>query len=462
MLAHFYLWHSLYLFSLSVYVLPPFSDEPTSGLDSRAALIVCRVIRKIARRGRSVICTIHQPSAELFYMFDRLLLLKSGGKESYFGPVGEDGVDLVSYFMNADIGPEYYRPKLPETVNPASWMLDVIGAGTSAKGKIAAYDEVYARSELKKQNLEVVNRLSTPNKERPPHKFDSIYAVSYLTQFYNVLWRLFAVYWRDVSYNTVKFLLMAIVGIVFGLVYQDINDDDEPGMISKLSVIYMGAGFTGVIQSANAIPVVFRLREVFYRERSSNMYAPWVYSSAMAIVELPYLFVCICLFVIPFYFLVGFENNVDLFFRYLLVMYLNSIIFCYMGQLLATLFPNVQVANIIQGVFFGFFFLFGGVFIQKSAMPEGWRWFWYIDPIPKALLPLAIQQFYCNDQFGDCPRIFTTTLGNREITKWEFTANYLATGVEWQAYFILYQVLTIFVVRLFVAFAVQKVSHLKR
>jgi len=37
--------------------VPAFSDEPTSGLDARAALIVLRVIRKIARRGRAVVCT---------------------------------------------------------------------------------------------------------------------------------------------------------------------------------------------------------------------------------------------------------------------------------------------------------------------------------------------------------------------------------------------------------------------
>jgi len=48
--------------------------QPTTGLDSRSALTVARVIRKIASTGRTCICTIHQPSAELFFMFDRLLL----------------------------------------------------------------------------------------------------------------------------------------------------------------------------------------------------------------------------------------------------------------------------------------------------------------------------------------------------------------------------------------------------
>ena len=59
-----------------------------------------RVIKRIATTGRSVVCTIHQPvrclrildahcccfqSAELFFMFDRLLLLEAGGYQAYFG-----------------------------------------------------------------------------------------------------------------------------------------------------------------------------------------------------------------------------------------------------------------------------------------------------------------------------------------------------------------------------------------
>ena len=57
-----------------------------------------RVIRRIASTGRSVICTIHQPSAEVFYMFDRLLLLAPGGYQVYFGPIGHRGAELVSFF----------------------------------------------------------------------------------------------------------------------------------------------------------------------------------------------------------------------------------------------------------------------------------------------------------------------------------------------------------------------------
>ena len=55
-----------------------FLDEPTSGLDSRAALIVMTEVKKVANMGRTVISTIHQPSREIFLMFDDLLLLQRG------------------------------------------------------------------------------------------------------------------------------------------------------------------------------------------------------------------------------------------------------------------------------------------------------------------------------------------------------------------------------------------------
>ena len=57
-----------------------FLDEPTSGLDSRGAMVVMRVIKRVASLGRTVITTVHQPSVELFRHFDNLLLMRKGGR----------------------------------------------------------------------------------------------------------------------------------------------------------------------------------------------------------------------------------------------------------------------------------------------------------------------------------------------------------------------------------------------
>jgi len=49
-----------------------FMDEPTSGLDARAAAIVMRTVRNTVDTGRTVVCTIHQPSIDIFESFDEV------------------------------------------------------------------------------------------------------------------------------------------------------------------------------------------------------------------------------------------------------------------------------------------------------------------------------------------------------------------------------------------------------
>ena len=109
-----------------------FLDEPTSGLDARAASVVMRVVRNVANTGRCVICTIHQPSADLFLLFDDLLLLQRGGFEVYLGPLGRGGKSLTDYLSAVPgIGP------YPLGMNPSSWMLEVLqsaGAAETAPG----------------------------------------------------------------------------------------------------------------------------------------------------------------------------------------------------------------------------------------------------------------------------------------------------------------------------------------
>jgi ABC-type multidrug transport system ATPase subunit len=59
-------------------------DEPTTGLDSASAFFVIRALSSIAYDGKIVICSLHQPSSDVFNLLDDLLLL-SGGETVYFG-----------------------------------------------------------------------------------------------------------------------------------------------------------------------------------------------------------------------------------------------------------------------------------------------------------------------------------------------------------------------------------------
>jgi ABC-type multidrug transport system ATPase subunit len=53
-------------------------DEPTSSLDSFNALKMVKLLRKYARRGKTIIATIHSPGSEAFGLFDKLILMTEG------------------------------------------------------------------------------------------------------------------------------------------------------------------------------------------------------------------------------------------------------------------------------------------------------------------------------------------------------------------------------------------------
>uniref|UniRef100_A0A453E9V3 ABC transporter domain-containing protein n=1 Tax=Aegilops tauschii subsp. strangulata TaxID=200361 RepID=A0A453E9V3_AEGTS len=76
-----------------------FMDEPTSGLDARSAAIVMRTVRNIVNTGRTIVCTIHQPSIDIFESFDELLFMKRGGQLIYAGPLGPKSRNLVEFFQ---------------------------------------------------------------------------------------------------------------------------------------------------------------------------------------------------------------------------------------------------------------------------------------------------------------------------------------------------------------------------
>lgn len=91
-----------------------FFDEPTSGLDSSHALLVARCMRDLCRSGVTVISSIHQPSSQIYALFDDLLLLDEGNIV-YFGPIA----DAVLFFQSVGF-------ECPTSYNPADFFMDLL------------------------------------------------------------------------------------------------------------------------------------------------------------------------------------------------------------------------------------------------------------------------------------------------------------------------------------------------
>jgi len=104
--------------------------NPLPALTSQSARAIISCLRTLADNGQAILCTIHQPSAELFQAFDRLLLLRKGGQTVYFGDLGHNSTTVIHYFE------ENGSRKCDADENPAEFMLDVIGAGATGTSEI--------------------------------------------------------------------------------------------------------------------------------------------------------------------------------------------------------------------------------------------------------------------------------------------------------------------------------------
>lgn len=73
-----------------------FVDEPTSGLSSRDSENIMDLLKELTLKGKLIFVVIHQPSSDIFKMFDKLVILDTGGYQIYYG----NPVEAVVYFKN--------------------------------------------------------------------------------------------------------------------------------------------------------------------------------------------------------------------------------------------------------------------------------------------------------------------------------------------------------------------------
>ncbi|XP_027349850.1 pleiotropic drug resistance protein 1-like isoform X3 [Abrus precatorius] len=366
-----------------------FMDEPTSGLDARAAAIVMRAVRNIVDTGRTVVCTIHQPSIDIFESFDELFLMKRGGQEIYVGPLGHHSSHLISYFE----GIQGVRT-IEDGYNPATWMLEVT---TSAKEIELGIDfaEVYKNSDLYRRNKELIKELSVPAPGSKDLYFPSKYSRSFFTQCMACLWKQHWSYWRNNQYTALRFLYTTAVALLFGSIYWNLGSKikKQQDLFNAMGSMYAAVLLLGIKNANSAQPLVAVERTVFYREKAAGTYSALAYAFAQVLIELPYVLLQTVVYSIIVYSMIGFEWTVTKFFWYLFFMYLTFLYFTYYGMMSAAMTPNTSIAVILSAGFYEVWNLFSGFVIPRPRMPVWWRWYYWADPVAWTLYGLVTSQF---------------------------------------------------------------------
>ncbi|KAJ0755439.1 putative ABC-type xenobiotic transporter [Helianthus annuus] len=380
-----------------------FMDEPTSGLDARAAAIVMRTVRNTVDTGRTVVCTIHQPSIDIFEAFDELFLMKRGGQELYVGPVGRHSCELIEYFEAID-----GVSKIKDGYNPATWMLEVSTAAQELSLGVD-FTEIYRNSELYKRNKALIAELSVPRPGSKDLFYPTQYSQPFLVQCVACLWKQRWSYWRNPPYTAVRFAFTTFIALMFGTMFWDLGGKkgNQQDLMNAMGSMYATVLFIGVQNASSVQPVVDVERTVFYRERAAGMYSALPYAFAQVLVEIPYVLSQTVVYSIIVYSMMGFEWTAVKFFWYVFFQLCCFLYMTYYGMMTVAITPNANIAAIIAASFYGIFNLFSGFIIPRPSIPVWWRWCYWANPIAWTIYGLVVSQF------GD----YEDRLGNGERVK---------------------------------------------
>lgn len=378
---------------------PPimFFDEPTSGLDSSTTKQCVGVLRRLARQGRTVVCTIHQPSATVFGLLDQLYLL-TDGRCAYNGHTA----NLLPYLASLGL-------RCPPYHNPADFALEVTSGdyGDHAAALVQASDN--GRSQLwgHTSNMHCVarrgadgadprdaeaDRASTVSRQssvtasasatasegsqgRRCRRFNQVYPASFWMQLYMLIRRTVKRGLRDRMLCHSRFYIHLVAGLLIGALFLDIGGD-AAHVFHNFSLLFFSLMFL-MFTAFSAMILAFPLEmPIIAREHFNRWYSLKSYFLAVTIADVPLQGLCTCVYTVIMYFMTSQPFEPGRFLQYLLICALVS----YTAQSIGLVVGAAM--KVEHGVVFGPlaimpFTIFSGYFVLMKDAPSYMQWLFH-------------------------------------------------------------------------------------
>ncbi|XP_022153001.1 ABC transporter G family member 15-like [Momordica charantia] len=384
-----------------------FLDEPTSGLDSASAFFVIQTLRNVARDGRTVVSSIHQPSSEVFALFDDLFLL-SGGEAVYFG----EAKMAVQFFAEANF-------PCPSRRNPSDHFLrcinsdfDIVTATLKGSQRIRDIPESsdpfmnLATAEIKSMLVEKyrsskyasrvkarIREISTiEGLDVEKEKGDS---ASLLTQLSTLTRRSFVNMCRDVGYYWLRIIIYVIVSICVGTIYFDVGT-------SYTAILARGAcgGFiTGFMtfMTIGGFPSFIEEMKMFYRERLNGYYGVTVFILSNFLSSFPFLVSISIVSGTITFFMVKYRPEFSRYMFFCLNIFGCISVIEGLMMVVASLVPNFLMGIITGAGIIGIMMMTSGFFRLLPDLPKP---FWRYPISYLSYGSWALQGAYKNDLIG--------------------------------------------------------------
>ncbi|CAG0900205.1 unnamed protein product [Darwinula stevensoni] len=372
---------------------PPvlFFDEPTSGLDSSSCLQCVSLLKMLASEGRTVICTIHQPSARILEIFDHLILLSEG-----MCLYNDTIASLVPYL-------KLFNLHCPSYHNPADFVMEV-AVGDHGREAMKALCDAVKLNATKPPELEIPDpetpldangQSSTPlsglwgriensmrkklTKETKPEFIDDLkaeYAVSFAKQVQCLYLRFLKTTTRDLMLMYIRGGSHVVAGLFLGIMYFDMGDDamsvyrNASALFFTIILVFYASMMPTVLTYPLEVPVL--LREIL-----NKWYSLKAYYVAKTLADVPFAVLCTFIYLLICYYMTSQPLDAHRFFRYLAISTYIALVGQTLGLMIGTLF-DIQAAVFLGPVFTAPFLLFSGFFLSVKAMPKYIRWLSYV------------------------------------------------------------------------------------
>eukprot|EP00758_Cryptobia_borreli_P012228 Tbor_TRINITY_DN5728_c0_g2::TRINITY_DN5728_c0_g2_i1::g.20010::m.20010 len=356
-------------------------DEPTTGLDSVNAMRVGKLLQALAHeQGRTVICTIHTPSSQLYELFDDLLLL-ANGHTVFHGPIN----DACNYFSSIGY-------PVPPRINPSEFFMNLLQLPEDEIVNLYTEWENYRTSPEGMQNKSISPVLPQSISERETLKKKCKGGSTQMTQLYCLTARSFRMWLGDSSSTIGRLIVYIFLSLLIGLFFFKVRDDwsgvrDMTGVLYFISIDNV---YAGAMPAIHAFPSE---RAIFLLEQRAEMYNPIWYVIAKAVAELPAVWGFTTVLVVITYFMVGFYMSASTFFVFLLLMLLSSTCSFAFGIFISTMFKKAEVSIIIGPLIILPMTIVAGLLANTERLDPYWTWLNYIS-IPRYLFSgILVNQF---------------------------------------------------------------------
>ncbi|KHO02113.1 ABC-2 type transporter [Metarhizium album ARSEF 1941] len=373
-----------------------FLDEPTTGLDAMSAFQLVRTLKALARKGRTVITTIHQPRSEIWNLFDNLVVLSRGGP-AYAGPIA----DCLPWFGRQGFA-------LPPFFNPAEFVVDITAVDTRTPeleadtgARVGGLKSAWAEESVRRYPplLHVVDGRERKQRQRQSRLVEA--HAGFRRQLQVLTGRTLKVTCRDPLGMAAAIIEAVLMGLVTGYIFFHLGRD-QAGIRSREGGLYTAAGLQGYLILLFEVYRMTLDMPIFDRESSDNCVdaLPFVLSRRLARLPTEDLAVPF-LFSVLIYFMAGFDRTVRKFLTFFAITLANHYVSVCCAMTCVVAVRHFAGASLIANLAYTIQSIACGMFVQVNTIPVYVRWIKWIAYNFYAFSAYVGNEFEGN--FYDCP-----------------------------------------------------------